>query len=111
MRPGQFVAFIPRGQSTLPSQIPASILQVNKEEEACTPLCTGLQEKEPANFRAYRRTGIAVPGRPGSRFPPGQGKRKDSADVPDGGINCTPILNLARQLNYEKEKIIVGYRD
>lgn len=106
--PGQFLCIYPKDRSTLLPR-PISICEISGDKKALRIVyrVAGAGTGEFSRYRAG--DGIAVMGPLGNGFPwkEAAGKR---AFLMGGGIGVPPILELAKQMDGEKQ-IIVGYRD
>lgn len=104
-KPGQFISlYCKEGSRLLPR--PISICEIEKEKEALRIVyrVAGKGTEEFSNYQAGDRVEILGP--LGNGFPMTDKK----AFLIGGGIGIPPMLELAKQLNCEKE-IVLGYRD
>ena len=107
-QPGQFIGVFPKNKSTiLPS--PISICEINEEKTALRIVyrIAGQGTKEFSSFTAGDV--VEILGVLGNGFPLEAGKGK-KVFLMGGGIGVPPILQLAKELEAEKQ-VIVGYRD
>lgn len=106
--PGQFIGVFPKNQSTLLPR-PISICEVNEDKTALRIVyrIAGQGTKEFSAFTAGDQVNIL--GILGNGFPLEEGKGK-KAFLMGGGIGVPPILQLAKELEGDKQ-VIVGYRD
>lgn len=104
-RPGQFLSLYTRNGSKLLPR-PISICEIDKEDSSLH-LVYRIAGKGTAEF-SEKQTGdhLSVMGPLGNGFPL-KGKK---AFLIGGGIGIPPILELAKQLNCEKQ-IVLGYRN
>lgn len=108
--PGQFISMYTNdGTKLLPR--PISICEINKAEGTLRVVYRVTGEKTGTREFSMAKAGDTIPviGPLGNGFPLGKGEGK-KAFLMGGGIGVPPILELAKQLNCEKQ-IIVGYRD
>ena len=106
--PGQFVGVYPQNAATLLPR-PISICEVNEERTALR-LVYRVVGKGTGEFSAYRAgEEIAVLGILGNGFPLEAGRGK-KVFLMGGGIGVPPILQLAKELDADKQ-ILAGYRD
>ena len=105
---GQFIGVYPEDKSNLLPR-PISICEVNKEEGMLRIVyrVAGEGTEEFSRYTAGKE--VPILGVLGNGFPVEEGKGK-KAFLMGGGIGVPPILELAKQLNCEKQ-IVVGYRD
>lgn len=106
--PGQFLCIYPKDRSTLLPR-PISICEIRGDKKALR-IVYRVAGAGTGEFSGYRAgDGIAVMGPLGNGFPwkEAAGKR---VFLMGGGIGIPPILELAKQMDGEKQ-IIVGYRD
>lgn len=106
--PGQFLCIYPKDRSTLLPR-PISICEISGDKKALR-IVYRVAGAGTGEFSRYREgDGIAVMGPLGNGFPwkEAAGKR---VFLMGGGIGVPPILELAKQMDGEKQ-IIVGYRD
>ena len=109
-RPGQFISMYTNdGSKLLPRQI--SICEIDTETSKLRVVYRVTAEKTGTEQFSKMKAGDTLPiiGPLGNGFPleAGKGKR---AFLIGGGIGVPPILELAKQLDCEKQ-IIMGYRD
>jgi len=106
--PGQFIGVFPKNQSTILPR-PISICEVNEEKTALRIVyrIAGQGTKEFAGYAAGDEVDIL--GILGNGFPLEAGKGK-KVFLMGGGIGVPPILQLAKELEADKQ-VIVGYRD
>lgn len=109
-RPGQFISMYTNdGSKLLPR--PISICEIDTETSKLRVVCRVTAEKTGTEQFSKMKAGDTLPiiGPLGNGFPleAGKGKR---AFLIGGGIGVPPILELAKQLDCEKQ-IIMGYRD
>lgn len=107
-KPGQFLCIYPKDKSTLLPR-PISICEANGERTALRIVyrVAGAGTAEFSGYQAGDK--ISVMGTLGNGFPLEEGEGK-KAFLMGGGIGVPPILELAKQLNAEKQ-IVAGYRD
>lgn len=106
--PGQFLCIYPKDRSTLLPR-PISICEISGDKKALR-IVYRVAGAGTGEFSRYREgDGIEVMGPLGNGFPckEAAGKR---VFLMGGGIGIPPILELAKQMDGEKQ-IIVGYRD
>lgn len=106
--PGQFLCIYPKDRSTLLPR-PISICEISGDKKALR-IVYRVAGAGTGEFSRYREgDGIEVMGPLGNGFPckEAAGKR---VFLMGGGIGVPPILELAKQMDGEKQ-IIVGYRD
>ena len=109
-RPGQFISMYTNdGSKLLPR--PISICEIDTETSTLRVVSRVTAEKPGTEQFSKMKAGATLPiiGPLGNGFPleAGKGKR---AFLIGGGIGVPPILELAKQLDCEKQ-IIMGYRD
>lgn len=106
--PGQFIGVYPKDKSTILPR-PISICEVNEEKTALRIVyrIAGQGTKEFASYAAGDH--VEVLGVLGNGFPLEAGKGK-KVFLMGGGIGVPPILQLAKELEAEKQ-VVVGYRD
>lgn len=109
-KPGQFISMYTNdGSKLLPR--PISICEIDAEKSQLRVVYRVTAEKTGTEQFSKMKAGDTLPiiGPLGNGFPleAGQGKR---AFLVGGGIGVPPILELAKQLDCEKQ-IIMGYRD
>ncbi len=106
--PGQFIGVFPENKSTILPR-PISICEVNEEKSALRIVyrIAGQGTKEFSAFAAGDQVDIL--GILGNGFPLEAGKGK-KVFLMGGGIGVPPILQLAKELEADKQ-VIVGYRD
>lgn len=106
--PGQFICLYPKDKSTLLPR-PISICEVNKEE-AMLRIVYRIAGKGTAEFSAYQAgETVEILGTLGNGFPLEKASGK-KVFLMGGGIGIPPMLELAKQMQADKQ-IIVGYRD
>ncbi len=107
-KPGQFICVYTRNKSALLPR-PISICEVNEDKTAMRIVyrVAGLGTEEFSSYQAGEP--IDILGTLGNGFPldKGQGKK---VFLMGGGIGVPPILQLAKELDAEKQ-MILGYRD
>lgn len=109
-RPGQFISMYTNdGSKLLPR--PISICEIDAETSKLRVVYRVTAEKTGTEQFSKMKAGDTLPiiGPLGNGFPLEAGKRK-RAFLMGGGIGVPPILELAKQLDCEKQ-IIMGYRD
>ena len=106
--PGQFIGVFPKNKSTILPR-PISICEVNEEKTALRIVyrIAGQGTKEFSSFVAGDQVDIL--GILGNGFPLEAGKGK-KVFLMGGGIGVPPILQLAKEIDAEKQ-VVVGYRD
>ena len=106
--PGQFVGVYPKNKSTILPR-PISICEVNEEHTALRLVyrIVGQGTKEFSGYEAG--DDVEILGILGNGFPLEEGKGK-KVFLMGGGIGVPPILQLAKELEAEKQ-VVVGYRD
>ena len=106
--PGQFIGVFPKDKSTILPR-PISICEVNEEKTALRIVyrIAGQGTKEFSSFVAGDQVDIL--GILGNGFPLEAGKGK-KVFLMGGGIGVPPILQLAKELEADKQ-VVVGYRD
>ena len=106
--PGQFIGVFPKNKSTILPR-PISICEINEEKTALRIVyrIAGQGTKEFSSFAAGDP--VEILGILGNGFPLEAGKGK-KVFLMGGGIGVPPILQLAKELEAEKQ-VIVGYRD
>ena len=106
--PGQFIGVFPKNKSTILPR-PISICEVNEEKTALRIVyrIAGQGTKEFSSYTAGDKVDIL--GILGNGFPLEAGKGKKTF-LMGGGIGVPPILQLAKELDAEKQ-MVVGYRD
>lgn len=106
--PGQFIGVFPKNKSTILPR-PISICEVNAEKTALRIVyrIAGQGTKEFSSYTAGDKVDIL--GILGNGFPLEAGKGKKTF-LMGGGIGVPPILQLAKELDAEKQ-VVVGYRD
>ena len=106
--PGQFVGVFPKNKSTILPR-PISICEVNEDKTALRIVyrIAGQGTKEFSSYTAGDKVDIL--GILGNGFPLEAGKGKKTF-LMGGGIGVPPILQLAKELDAEKQ-VVVGYRD
>lgn len=107
-KPGQFLCIYPKDRSTLLPR-PISICEVNAQKTALRIVyrIAGVGTREFSGYEAG--DGIAVLGTLGNGFPMEEAKGR-KVFLMGGGIGVPPILELAKQVDADKQ-IIMGYRD
>lgn len=106
--PGQFLCIYPRDRSTLLPR-PISICEIADDRKALR-IVYRIAGKGTKEFSTYREgEEISLLGPLGNGFPVEMGKGK-KVFLMGGGIGIPPILELAKEMQAEKQ-IIVGYRD
>ena len=109
-KPGQFISMYTKdGTKLLPR--PISICEINKESGALRVVyrVTGENTGTEQFSQMKARDTVPVIGPLGNGFPLEKAEGK-KAFLMGGGIGVPPILELAKQINCEKQ-IVVGYRD
>ena len=109
-KPGQFISmYTTDGTKLLPR--PISICEINKEAGQLRVVYRVTGENTGTKQFSAMKAGDVVPviGPLGNGFPLEKAEGK-KAFLMGGGIGVPPILELAKQLNCEKQ-IVVGYRD
>lgn len=109
-KPGQFISMYTNdGTKLLPR--PISICEINKEAGQLRVVYRVTGENTGTKQFSQMKAGDVVPviGPLGNGFPLEKAEGK-KAFLMGGGIGVPPILELAKQLNCEKQ-IVVGYRD
>ena len=109
-KPGQFISMYTNdGTKLLPR--PISICEINKEAGQLRVVYRVTGENTGTKQFSQMKAGDVVPviGPLGNGFPLEKAEGK-KAFLMGGGIGVPPILELAKQLNCEKQ-VIVGYRD
>ena len=109
-KPGQFISmYTVDGTKLLPR--PISICEINKEAGQLRVVYRVTGENTGTKQFSAMKAGDVVPviGPLGNGFPLEKAEGK-KAFLMGGGIGVPPILELAKQLNCEKQ-IVVGYRD
>ena len=106
--PGQFIGVFPKNKSTILPR-PISICEVNEDKTALRIVyrIAGQGTKEFSSYTAGDK--IDILGILGNGFPLEAGKGKKTF-LMGGGIGVPPILQLAKELDAEKQ-VVVGYRD
>ena len=106
--PGQFIGVFPKNKSTILPR-PISICEINEDKTALRIVyrIAGQGTKEFSSFAAGDP--VEILGILGNGFPSEAGKGK-KVFLMGGGIGVPPILQLAKELEAEKQ-VIVGYRD
>lgn len=104
-KPGQFLCIYPKDRSTLLPR-PISICEIDQPDHAIR-LVYRVAGKGTEEFSGYH-TGaqLRIVGPLGNGYP----KKSRRALLLGGGIGVPPILQLAKELNCEKN-IVLGYRD
>lgn len=107
-KPGQFIAVFPKDKSTLLPR-PISICEVREDRKALR-IVYRVAGQGTAEFSGYQAgDSIAILGTLGNGFPLEKGEGR-KVFLMGGGIGVPPILELAKQLNADKQ-VVVGYRD
>lgn len=107
-KPGQFIGVYPKDKSTLLPR-PISICEVREDKRALR-IVYRVAGAGTAEFSGYREgEPVSVLGTLGNGFPLEKAEGK-KVFLMGGGIGVPPILELAKQLNAEKQ-IVMGYRD
>lgn len=107
-KPGQFICVYPKDRSTLLPR-PISICEV-REDKTALRIVYRIAGQGTAEFSAYQAGDtILVLGTLGNGFPWQEAEGK-KVFLMGGGIGVPPILELAKEINADKQ-IIVGYRD
>jgi len=109
-KPGQFISMYTNdGTKLLPR--PISICEIDKENDRLRVVYRVTGEKAGTKQFSQMKSGDKIPviGPLGNGFPLEKAEGK-KAFLMGGGIGVPPILELAKQLNCEKQ-IVVGYRD
>ena len=109
-KPGQFISmYTVDGTKLLPR--PISICEINKEAGQLRVVYRVTGENTGTKQFSQMKAGDVIPviGPLGNGFPLEKAEGK-KAFLMGGGIGVPPILELAKQLNCEKQ-IVVGYRD
>lgn len=109
-KPGQFISMYTNdGTKLLPR--PISICEINKEAGQLRVVYRVTGENTGTKQFSQMKAGDVIPviGPLGNGFPLEKAEGK-KAFLMGGGIGVPPILELAKQLNCEKQ-IVVGYRD
>ena len=107
-KPGQFIGVFPKNKSTLLPR-PISICEVAEEKKALR-IVYRIAGQGTGEFAGYcAGDSVEILGTLGNGFPLEEGRGK-KAFLMGGGIGVPPILQLAKELDAEKQ-IIVGYRD
>lgn len=105
---GQFLCIYPRNAATLLPR-PISICQVSEDRSALR-IVYRIAGQGTAEFASYRKgETAAVLGILGNGFPL-EGTAGKKVFLMGGGIGIPPMLQLARELDTDKQ-IVVGYRD
>ena len=108
--PGQFISMYTNdGTKLLPR--PISICEIDKENSALRVVYRVTGENTGTKLFSEAKAGDTIPviGPLGNGFPLEKAEGK-KAFLMGGGIGVPPILELAKQLNCEKQ-IVMGYRD
>lgn len=106
--PGQFICLYPKDKSTLLPR-PISICEADKEKELLR-IVYRVAGKGTAEFSAYAEgETVEVLGTLGNGFPVEEATGK-KVFLMGGGIGIPPMLELAKNMQADKQ-IIVGYRD
>lgn len=110
-KPGQFIVVYPKNKSTLLPR-PISICEIDKENNRLR-MVYRIAGKGTNEFSTYQAGDtISIMGTIGNGFPIEKANVQEVKKVflMGGGIGIPPILELAKQINCEKD-IIVGYRN
>ncbi|MBO4976792.1 MAG: dihydroorotate dehydrogenase electron transfer subunit [Lachnospiraceae bacterium] len=106
--PGQFICVYPGNKSTLLPR-PISICEV-AEDKASLRIVYRIAGQGTTEFSSYQAgESIEILGTLGNGFPVEKGEGK-KVFLMGGGIGVPPILQLAKEMNADKQ-IVVGYRD
>ena len=106
--PGQFLCIYPRDKSTLLPR-PISICEVREDRKALR-IVYRVAGRGTGEFSQYRAgDAIDIMGTLGNGFPLEEAAGR-KAFLMGGGIGVPPVLQLAKELDGEKQ-IVVGYRD
>lgn len=107
-KPGQFLCIYPKDKSTLLPR-PISICEVREDKRALRIVyrVAGKGTKEFSGYQAG--DAIDIMGTLGNGFPVEEAAGK-KVFLMGGGIGIPPILQLAKEMNADKQ-IVVGYRD
>lgn len=106
---GQFLSLYTRDKSRLLPR-PISICEINREQGRVR-IVYRVAGAGTAEFSQYRpKDPVSLAGPFGNGFPTKQKKPGQRAFLIGGGIGIPPMLELARELDGEKQ-IILGYRD
>lgn len=106
--PGQFICVYPRNKSTLLPR-PISICEVTEDKKALR-IVYRIAGRGTTEFSGYKAgETIEILGTLGNGFPVEKGEGK-KVFLMGGGIGVPPILQLAKEMNADKQ-IVVGYRD
>lgn len=107
-KPGQFLCIYPRDRSTLLPR-PISICEVREDRKALR-IVYRVAGRGTGEFSKYQAgDAIEIMGTLGNGFPVEEAVGK-KVFLMGGGIGVPPILQLAKEMNGDKQ-IIVGYRD
>ena len=106
-RPGQFISMYTKDATKLLPR-PISICEINKEDSRLRVVYRVTGENTGTEEFSKLKTGDAIPiiGPLGNGFP----KKEKKAFLIGGGIGIPPMLQLAKELNCEKQ-IVLGFRD
>ena len=108
-KPGQFISVYPKDKSTLLPR-PISICEIDKPGNRLRIVyrVAGKGTTEVSSYKAGDT--ISILGTLGNGFPVDELKDVKKVMLMGGGIGIPPMLELAKQLNCEKD-IVVGYRN
>lgn len=107
-RPGQFLCIYPRDKSTLLPR-PISICELGEDAESLRVVYR-VVGRGTGEFAGYRQgEPVSVMGPLGNGFPLEKARGK-KVFLMGGGIGIPPLLELAKELEAEKQ-IVAGYRD
>lgn len=107
-KPGQFIGVYPKDKSTLLPR-PISICEVDKEKKALR-IVYRIAGAGTGEFSTYvAGDDVSILGTLGNGFPIAQAEGKKVFLI-GGGIGVPPILEMAKQMNADKQ-ILLGYRD
>ena len=107
-KPGQFIGVYPKDKSTLLPR-PISICEVDKEKKALR-IVYRIAGAGTGEFSKYAAgDDVSILGTLGNGFPIAEAEGKKVFLI-GGGIGVPPILEMAKQMNADKQ-ILLGYRD
>ena len=107
-KPGQFIGVYPKDKSTLLPR-PISICEVAEDKKALR-IVYRIAGQGTTEFAGYKAgDAVEILGTLGNGFPVQEGAGK-KVFLMGGGIGVPPILQLAKELEADKQ-IVVGYRD